>query len=382
MCKIKYDCLMEVGASSLGTWEEKVLMNKFAMLPLAGLIGMGVFGTAAHAQGLTFKTAYDPTPAEILNDPAYMSLDAIMAKFDEGVAAGVYGKGEPITLAFSQVVMNHPVRINMVETFKSNCAKFSNVTCYVTEGTGEVGVELANIESLIQRKPDAMVISSLSGTAVYPGYEAVIAAGIPLLMNNSGIPDDSANIPYTSFMSPDDWENGKLLGQYMADQLGGKGDIIVIEGVAESSNYDFRLGGFMEAINKFPDIHIVGQQSGAWIRMPAMTATVDLLQANPKIDGIYAMNDEMGMGVLAALRNAGREDGVVMVSVDGQKDLVQEILKGSAAKASIYWDSDMDRVVAASLAVAEGAKVDKNIFYHEKLITQDNAQSFLDRIAK
>ena len=357
-------------------------MNKFAMLPLAGLIGMGVFGTAAFSEGLSFKSAYDPTPAAVLSDPNYMNLDAIMAKFNDGVAAGVYGSGKPITLAFSQVVMNHPVRINMVETFKSNCAKFSNVTCYVTEGTGEVGVELANIESLIQRKPDAMVISSLSGTAVYPGYEAVIAAGIPLLMNNSGIPDDSANIPYTSFMSPDDWENGQLLGQYMADQLGGKGDIIVIEGVAESSNYDFRLGGFMEAINKYPDIKIVGQQSGAWIRMPAMTATVDLLQANPKIDGIYAMNDEMGMGVLAALRNAGREDGVVMVSVDGQKDLVQEILKGSAAKASIYWDSDMDRVVAASLAVAEGAKVDKNIFYHEKLITQDNAQSFLDRIAK
>lgn len=382
MFNIKQACLREVGAGCLGTWEEKVLMNKLAILPLAALIGMSVFGTAALSDGLSFKKAYDPTPAAVLSDPNYMNLDAIMAKFNDGVAKGVYGSGKPITLAFSQVVMNHPVRINMVETFKSNCAKFSNVTCYVTEGTGEVGVELANIESLIQRKPDAMVISSLSGTAVYPGYEAVIAAGIPLLMNNSGIPDDSANIPYTSFMSPDDWENGKLLGQYMADQLGGKGNIIVIEGVAESSNYDFRLGGFMEAINKYPDIKIVGQQSGAWIRMPAMTATVDLLQANPEINGIYAMNDEMGMGVLAALRNAGREDGVVMVSVDGQKDLVQEILKGSAAKASVYWDSDMDRVVAAALAVVEGAKVDKNIFYHEKLITQDNAQAFLDRIAK
>ena len=357
-------------------------MNKLAMLPLAGLIGMSVFGTAALSEGLSFKSAYDPTPAAVLSDPNYMNLDAIMAKFNDGVAAGVYGSGKPITRAFSQVVMNHPVRINMVETFKSNCAKFSNVTCHVTEGTGEVGVELANIESLIQRKPDAMVISSLSGTAVYPGYEAVIAAGIPLLMNNSGIPDDTANIPYTSFMSPDDWENGQLLGQYMADQLGGKGNIIVIEGVTESSNYEFRLGGFMEVINKYPDIKVVGQQSGAWIRMPAMTAAVDLLQANPEIDGIYAMNDEMAMGVLAALRNAGREDEVVMVSVDGQEDLVQEILKGSAAKASVYWDSDMDRVVAAALAVAEGAKIDQHIWYHEKLITQENAQAFLDRIAK
>ena len=90
----------------------------------------------------------------------------------------------------------------------------------------------------------------------------------------------------------------------------------------------------------------------------------------------------MAMGVLAALRSAGREDEVVMVSVDGQEDLVQEILKGSAAKASVYWDSDMDRVVAAALAVTEGAVVDQHIWYHETLITQDNAQAFLDRIAQ
>lgn len=357
------------------------MMTKFAILPIAGFVTVGALVPFAYAQGLTFAGAYEPTAEAILNDPNYMSLDEIMAKFEAGTEAGVYGSGEPITLAFSQVVMNHPVRINMVETFKENCARFSNVTCHVTEGTGEVGVEIANIESLIQRQPDAMIISSLSGTAVYPAYEAVIAAGIPLLMNNSGIPDDQANIPYTSFMSPDDWENGRLLGQYMAEQLNGEGDII-IEGVAESSNYEFRLGGFMEVINEYPNINVVGQQSGAWIRMPAMTAAVDLLQANPEIDGIYAMNDEMAMGVLAALRSAGREEEVVMVSVDGQEDLVQEILNGSAAKASVFWDSDMDRVVAAALAVTEGAVVDQHIWYIESLITADNAQAHLDRIAE
>lgn len=358
------------------------MFRKFAILPVMGLVTLGLFAQPSGAQSLSFKHAYDPTPDSVLKDPKYMSLDAIMAKFEKGKAAGVYGSGEPIKLAFSQVVMNHPVRINMVNTFKENCAKFKNVTCYVTEGNGEVGVEIANIESLIQRHPNVMVVSSLSGTAVYPAYEAVAAAGIPLIINNSGIPDDQAKIPFTSFMSPDDWENGRLLGQYMADALKGKGNIIIIEGVAESSNYEFRLGGFMEVINKYPDIHVVGKQSGAWIRMPAMNAAVDLLQANPDVDGIYAMNDEMAMGVLAALRSAGREGDVVMVSVDGQEDLVKEIKKGSAAKASVYWDSDMDRVVAAALAVAEGAVIDQHIWYHEPLITAENAQAHLDRIAK
>jgi ABC-type sugar transport system substrate-binding protein len=356
--------------------------RRFVLL-MAGLAFIGAYGHNAYAKGVTFKSVYDPTPESILKDPNYMTVEQFTAKAREGEKKGVYGSGKPIRLAFSQVVMNHPVRINMVQTFKSNCKKYSNVTGIVTEGNGEVGVEIANIESIIQRKPDVVIVSSLSGTAVYPAYEEVNKAKIPLIINNSGIPDDSAkNIKYTSFISPDDWNNGRLLGQYLADRLNGKGNIIVIEGVAESSNYEHRLGGFMEVIGKYPDIHIVGKQSGAWIRMPAMKATVDLLQANPKIDGIYAMNDEMGMGVLAALRSAHREKDVVMVSVDGQKDLVQQIAEGSAAKATVFWESDMTRVVDAALAVAEGAVIDPRLWYREPLITKENAQEWLDKRLK
>lgn len=361
----------------------RIKKSSHLALVLATLALAGAYSHSASAEGVTFKSVYDPTPESILKDPHYMTVEQFTAKAQEGEKKGVYGDGKPIKLAFSQVVMNHPVRINMVNTFKANCKKYSNVTCIVTEGNGEPSVETANIESIIQRKPDVIIVSSLSGTAVYPAYEEINKANIPLIINNSGIPDDSAkNIHYTSFISPDDWQNGRLLGQYMADRLKGKGDIIVIEGVAESSNYEHRLGGFMEVINKYPDIHIIGKQSGAWIRMPAMKAAVDLLQANPKIDGIYAMNDEMGMGVLAALRSAGREQGVVMVSVDGQKDLVQQIQKGSAAEATVFWESDMTRVVDAALAVAQGAVIDPQIWYKEPLITKANAQEVLDKRLK
>ena len=87
----------------------------------------------------------------------------------------------------------------------------------------------------------------------------------------------------------------------------------------------------------------------------------------------------MAMGVLAALRSAGRENGVVMVSVDGQKDLLKEILAGSSAEATVFWDSDMTAVVDAALAIAEGAVIDPQIWYRETLITQANAQEALDK---
>lgn len=332
------------------------------------------------ALGVTFKSVYKPTLGSIGKDPRYLSAQIFTNKAREGEKKGIYGQGKPIKLAFSQSVMNHPVRINMVETFKSNCKKYSNVSCLVAEGTGDPAVEIDNIRKLIDERPDVLIVSSLSGAAVYPAYKAINKAGIHLIINNSGIPDDSAkDIQYTSFISPDDWHNGRLIGQYFADRLHGKGDIIVIEGVAESSNYEHRLGGFMEIIDKYPDIRIVGKRSGAWIRTPAMKAAAGLLEAHTKIDGIFAMNDEMGMGVLAALRSAGREHGVIMVSVDGQRDYVEEILAGSSAEATVFWDSDMTTVVDASLAVAEGAVIDPRIWYKEPLIIKANAQEALDR---
>ena len=139
--------------------------RRIALL-LASLACIGAYSHTANAEGMTFRSVYNPTPESILKDPKYMTVEQFTAKAREGEQKGVYGSGKPIKLAFSQVVMNHPVRINMVNTFKSNCAKYSNVTCDVTEGNGEVGVEIANIESLIQRKPDVMILSSLSGTAV------------------------------------------------------------------------------------------------------------------------------------------------------------------------------------------------------------------------
>ncbi len=331
---------------------------------------------------LTYFKVHEPTPESILNDPNYMTKEEIDAKAAEGEAAGVYGSGEPITIAFSQCVMNHPVRIQMVNTVKSEAEKYSNVKVIVTEGNGDFNTETANIESLIERNPDAIIVSSLSGTAIYPAYEQINQAGIPLIINNSGVPDDNAtNIKYQSFITPDDWNNGRLLAQYMVEKLDGKGNIIIIDGVIESSNRQERLGGFMEVIDQYPDIKIVGQQPGDWIRQPAMEAAANLLQANPQIDGIYAMNDEMGMGVLAALRAAGREDEIkCMVSVDGQEDLLYEIQKGSAAKASVYWESRMKDTVNVALAVAEGAVVDPHIFLTKPLITQENVDEWIEEL--
>jgi len=337
---------------------------------------------ADPASKLTYNNIRKPTPESILNDPNYMTKEEIDAKAAAGEAAGVYGNGEPITIAFSQCVMNHPVRIQMVNTLKSEAEKYSNVNVIITEGTGDFAVEIANIESLIQRKPDVMIVSSLSGTAVYPAYEQINKAGIPLVIMNSGVPDDAAtHIKYETFVTPDDWNNGRILAQYLVEQLDGKGNIIIIDGVVESSNRQERLGGFMEIINQYPDIKIVGQQPGDWIRQPAMEAAANLLQANPKVDGIYAMNDEMAMGVLAALRSAGRESEIkAMVSVDGQEDLLYEIKKGSAAKASVYWESRMKDTMNVALAIAEGAKVDPTIFITKPLITIDNVDEWIEEL--
>lgn len=331
---------------------------------------------------LSYKNVHLPAPEAIRGHPRYMSKPEIDAKAAEGEKAGIYGKGGPIRLAFSQCIMNHPVRFNMVNTVKSECKKYSNVEVVVAEGNGVYNTEIANIESLIQQRPDVMIVSSLSGTAVYPAYEKINQAGIPLVINNSGVPDDrAARLKYTSFISPDDWYNGLILAQYLVEQLGGKGKIIIIDGVLESSNRQERLGGFMEIIKKYPEIEIVGQQSGDWIRQSAREAAENLLEVNAEIDGIYAMNDDMAMGVLDVLRAMGREGEIkCMVSVDGQEDLLHEMKKGCAAKATVYWESRMKDTVNVALAVAEGAVVDPHILLVKSLITRENVNQWIEEV--
>ena len=148
--------------------------------------------------------------------------------------------GEKTTykIGFSQCVMNHPFRIAMVDSVKEAAKAYDDIKLIVVEGDGDVQTEITNIESLIQQGCDAIIVSSLSGTSIYPAYKEVHDAGIPLVIAASGCAqeDEDAYNYYDTFVSTDEVEMGRAAADYANELLNGEGKIVMIRGVVESTN--------------------------------------------------------------------------------------------------------------------------------------------------
>lgn len=281
-----------------------------------------------------------------------------------------------ITLCFSQVVMNHPFRVAMVESFEQVVAGMEGVTGVVTDAQGDATREIANIESLIARGCNAIIVSSLSGRAIYPAYREVADAGIPLIIAASGVPEEEG-IPYVSFVSTEEVSMGERAFDYIAARLGGEGNIVQLQGVPESTNSILRREGFNAQAQYWPNIVTVADQSGQWLRLPARQVMANILQANSDIDAVFAYNDEMALGAIQALEDAGRTD-VFVVGMDGQKESLEVIQSGDQFAMTIANEWRMDTAIETAVAAVRGEAVPQRVVLRVPMITDDNIDAHYD----
>ena len=289
--------------------------------------------------------------------------------------------GEKTTykIGFSQCVMNHPFRIAMVDSVKEAAKAYDDIELIVVEGDGDVQTVITNIESLIQQGCDAIIVSSLSRTSIYPAYKEVHDAGIPLVIAASGCAqeDEDAYNYYDTFVSTDEVEMGRAAADYANELLNGEGKIVMIRGVVESTNSMNRYVGWNEQVVNYPGLEVIVEQAANWLRLDANQVMTNILQANPEIDLVYCENDEMAMGCLEAIQDAGREDEIMIISMDGQEDAAQEVQKGGPFKLTITNCSDTTEALAAAYKLAQGESVDKRIVLPYEMVTSENVDTYL-----
>jgi ribose transport system substrate-binding protein len=280
-----------------------------------------------------------------------------------------------ITIGFSQVVMNHPFRRAMVSTLEAEAEKFDDVSVIITNAEGDVSNEISNIQSMIARGVDAIIVSSLSGRSIYPAYREVANAGIPLIIAASGVPEDP-DVPYVTFVSTDEVAMGQRAADYVVNKMKGKGNLVVIDGVPESTNSVLRRQGFMPQIEKYwPEINIVAHQTGQWLRQPTMRLMANILQANDQIDAVYAQNDEMALGAISAIEDAGREDEMFVVAMDGQKEALEAIMDpDNIFDMTIKNEWSMEQALKTTIAVVRGENVDKKVVMDTPMINMYNVE--------
>ena len=221
---------------------------------------------------------------------------------------------------------SHPFYQELESAMRESAAK-NNMTLNVQSAEFDMKDQQAQIENFITQRMDALVVCPVDSDTIGGAIKEANKAGIPVF--TADIAANGGDV--VCHIASDNVMGGRLAGEYMAKLLKGKGNIIIIDHPKVMSVRD-RTKGFVEAISKYPGIKIIARPPGDGERVTSMNVMENMLQSHPEINGVFAINDSTALGALSALRQAKRDD-IIMVGYDADPEAQTEILKGSPLKA-------------------------------------------------
>ncbi|MFA9464796.1 MAG: substrate-binding domain-containing protein [Velocimicrobium sp.] len=252
----------------------------------------------------------------------------------------------------------------------------NGIELYITDAQDDPTIQMKDIENLITKNPDAIIIDTCDSDAIVASVEACNDAGIPVFTmdreSNGG--DVIAHIGYDAIKS------GKIAGQYLVDTLGGKGNIVELQGIMGTNVAQNRSKGFNEIIAENPDMKIVACQVADFDRATAMTVMENILQANAHIDGLYAANDEMLLGALEAIEAAGRLEEITMIGCDAIDDTLDAIKSGKVEATIAEPPFFLGKAILnTAFDYLQGKDVEANVILDNSLVTADNVNTLVTK---
>jgi len=245
------------------------------------------------------------------------------------------------------------------------------------DARSDVVKQLSQVESFISQKVDAIIVNPVDTAATARITKAAVAAGIPLVYVNRR-PDDLKLPAGVVTVASDDLEAGRLQMQYLADKMGGKGDIVILLGDLANNSTTNRTKGVEEVLKNYPNIKIQERQTGTWLRDKGMTLVNDWLTQGREFQAVVANNDEMAIGAAMALKQAGTKKGSVLIAgVDGTPDGLNAIKKGEMT-VSVFQDAkgQADGSIDTAVKMVKKQPVEQAVWVPYRLITPENVDQF------
>ena len=237
---------------------------------------------------------------------------------------------------------------------------------YVPETPDDVAQQKVLVGEALASRPDAVVFVPTDDAAMVEDVRRFEAAGIPVVNCVNRMEGR-----FVSFVGSDDVAVGFTAARALIDGLGGKGDIVVIEGSPGAPTARDRAVGLRRALDESPAIRVLGSGTGAFQEQPARLAMARLLAQHPHIDGVWTGNDLMAFGVLDALAEAGRRAQVV--GINGLPGAIERIEQGTML-ASVDFSAFNIAAIAARAALRHlgGEPVPSQIMIPAVLIDRTN----------
>ena len=266
----------------------------------------------------------------------------------------------------------------MREDMGKKAKDMGGVDLQFVDGRNDVNKQLDQVQELIGKKVDALIVNPVDTAATARITKAATAAGIPLVYVNRR-PDDPKLPEGVASVTSDDKEAGRMQMEYLAKKMDSKGSVVILLGELANNSTRDRTEGVKEVLKKYPDIKITQEQTGAWQRQKGMDLTNDWLTQGRDFNAVIANNDEMAIGAAMALKSAGKKKGDVLVAgVDGTPDGLAAVKNGDLT-VSVFQDAKGQGEGAIDAAVKlakKGTLPQQAIVIPFKLITPENVNTF------
>jgi ribose transport system substrate-binding protein len=260
-------------------------------------------------------------------------------------------------------------------------AKELGVKMIVLDSGTDPAKQGSQVQDLMTQKVDGLIIWPVNASAIVPFVKKAHEENFPIVITNSDV-DPSGREFYNTFTGPDHFTQAQIAGKMMVDALGGKGDVVLINGLPGYDVSKLRVDGFMDAI-KGTEIKVLDSQPGDWSQEKGQTVMENYItRFGAEIDGVYSADCGMGMGAYAAIE-AGIADGRLKEGQIKQTDptVYQPCYDG--IKAGTYYGSviqspgeDAKLAIRTMLQILAGQSVAKNVYMETPAITAANVGTF------
>ncbi|MGA8652028.1 MAG: ABC transporter substrate-binding protein [Xanthobacteraceae bacterium] len=283
-------------------------------------------------------------------------------------------KSPPWTIGVSNFSLGNSWRVQMIEELKAAAAKDSRIKeLVITNADGNVAKQLSDIEDLRSRNVVGLLITPLSADGLVAPVEEAYADHVATIIFN----DRVSTSKFHGIVWSDEYKFGWIGGNWLKEKLGGKGNIVMLDGIAGSAVNDLRAQGGLDALG--PNIKVLARQPADWAYDKGKAAMEDLLSAYPKIDGVYSQGGAMSQGAVDAFLAANRP----LVPMPGEgyngflKTWVKNKAKGfsSVAPDEPTWQSA--QALQLMTTCLSGGTINKWTELELPIITDDTVQNYV-----
>lgn len=292
-----------------------------------------------------------------------VALGATLSGCNRGESAA--GASKPLSSTMVISTLNNPFFVSVADGAKAQ-AESSGMKLDVQNANNKDQALLDLTSTALTKQPSVLIVDPVSSDSGASVTNQANQANVPVVAFDR----EPSSGELASFIGYNAIEAGKAGAKALGAAVGGKGKVVEIQGIMGTSVAQDRSKGFNEGIKAFPGIQIVAVQAAEFDRGKALDVMTNVLQAHPDIDGVYAANDEMAMGVVSALKARGLSGTVKVVGNDGIADALAAIKAGTMYATNAESPFVLGKqVVNIAAKVAKGDKVDKHTVLEGRLVT-------------